>query len=80
MLLWHEPRSEAVRRETIFWMGLVVLPLVYGFWIFVDYVWPWLWRVVIGAFIGITLALLVRVFYMGETPVQIWNTILSITD
>lgn len=79
MIFWHEPATPSpLRNEIRFWVSVIVWPFIVVWYLFVDYVWPWLWKTVIGLLIGVTLGLLFRVFYLGETPFQIWSTILSI--
>ena len=57
-----------LRDELRFWASLVTYPFIVAFWFFVDYIWPWLWKSIVGILIGTALGLIIRVVYLGDDP------------
>lgn len=43
--------------------GLIIWPFIVAWWLFVDYVWPYLWRIVVGLAVGVALGLVATHVY-----------------
>jgi len=70
MMTW-DGRITVAQDKAVHALIVVAWPLILLWWLFLDYVWWWLWRVVLAALAGIFIGLLFRTTYMGDDP-RLW--------